>query len=188
MADRFRPRDIGNVRNPRGLPRRFALPTPAGTGITAGTGTLYEASVDRKLNIIETSILIDLTGLASSTTDLDIIGVGTGPAHIGQITTAVNGIILGGWMKCLEVPAGGADDIDCYAATVGTGAFDDGIAALVETVLITSGAAWTLNREVGIVADGVAADAYIYLTGGEAGTAATYTAGRFLITLYGRPV
>lgn len=30
-----------------------------------------------------------------------------------------------------------------------------------------------------------AADKYLYLTGGEGGTAGTYTAGKFLIELYG---
>jgi hypothetical protein len=160
------------------------LTTGAAAGITGGTGTVYKNSVREVGGIITTQILVDLTGLASSTTDLDIIGQGVSAAHIGQITAAQNGTNLGGTMVCLEVPAGGADDIDLYSATEGTGAFDTGIGTLTETAIITSGGAWTLGLMKAFGAD-VAANQYLYLVGGEAGTAATYTAGRFLITLYG---
>lgn len=162
----------------------FTLTTGAGAGITGGTGTVYKSSVSKRGGIIVTRIMIDLTGLASSTTDLDIIGQGLSAAHIGQVTAAQNGTILWGTMKCLEVPAGGADDIDLYAATEGTGVFDGGIGALAETALVTAGGAWTALLEKAFAAD-VAADKYLYLTGGEAGTAATYTAGKFLIEMFG---
>lgn len=161
------------------------LTTAAAAGITGGTGTIAKTGVVSEGGIIKTTFLIDLTGLSSSTTDLDIIGQGASPAFIGRITAAQNGTIIGGTMQCLEAPAGGVNDIDLYAATEGTGVFDSGIAALTETAVVTSGAAWTLGRTVGTVADGVAADSYLYLVGGAAGTAAAYTAGRILITLYG---
>jgi hypothetical protein len=164
------------------------LDLEAGRGILSGVGTVYRSSVQKVGGIIKTEILIDLTGLASSTTDLDIIGVGTNPAHLGQILQEKNGLILGGQMKCLEVPAGGADDIDLYMATEGTGVFDGGIGALTETALITKGSAWTLNQEIGIADPAALVGKYLYLCGGEAGTAATYTAGKFLITLYGYDV
>jgi hypothetical protein len=160
------------------------LETEAGAGITGGVGTIYETSVVKMGGIIHTYILLDLTGLSSSTTDLDIIGQGVSAAHIGRITAARNGTILSGTMTCLEVPAGGADDIDLYAATEGTGVFDGGVAALTETALITSGGAWTLAG-VKAIAAVPAANQYMYLTGGEAGTAAAYTAGKFLIHLQG---
>lgn len=155
-----------------------------GTGISSGTGTVFKSSVQRVGGIIKTSLLIDLTGLASSTTDLDIIGVGAGAAYLGQITAAKNGTILTGRMTCLEVPAGGADDVDLYAATESTGVFDAGIGTLAETALVTAGAAWTLGLTKGLSAI-PAANQYLYLCGGEAGTAATYTAGKFLIELEG---
>ena len=134
--------------------------------------------------IFKTSILLDLTGLGSSTTDLDIIGTGTEAAYLAQITAAINGTILSGRMTCLEVPVGGADDIDLYSAVEATGAFDDGVAALDETALVTAAGAWTLGltKALGAIP---AADEYLYLTGGEAGTAAAYTAGKFLIELDG---
>jgi hypothetical protein len=155
-----------------------------GTGISSGTGTVFKSSVQRVGGIIKTSMLIDLTGLASSTTDLDIIGVGAGAAYLGQITAAKNGTILTGRMTCLEVPAGGADDVDLYSATEATGVFDAGIGTLAETALVTAAGAWTLGLTKGLSAI-PAANQYLYLCGGEAGTAATYTAGKFLIQLEG---
>lgn len=160
------------------------LTTEAGAGFTGGTGTVYKSSVQKIGGIYITRILIDLTGLASSTTDLDIIGVGSSVAHIGRVTAAQNGTILAVRMTCLELPAGGADDIDLYSATEGTGVFDGGIAALTETALITSGGAWANGTVKGATVV-PAANEYLYLTGGEAGTAATYTAGKFLIELFG---
>jgi len=155
-----------------------------GTGISSGTGTVFKSSVQRVGGIIKTSMLIDLTGLASSTTDLDIIGVGAGAAYLGQITAAKNGTILTGRMTCLEVPAGGADDVDLYSATEATGVFDAGIGTLAETALVTAAGAWTLGLTKCLSAI-PAANQYLYLCGGEAGTAATYTAGKFLIQLEG---
>lgn len=185
--NRARPQDLSNTRDAFGRPYSQALATAAGAGF-AGTGTLLKTSITREGQIIKSQFLIDLTGLGSSTTDLDIIGTGTAAAAFARITAAENGTVIGGTMECLEAPAGGVTDIDLYAATVGTGVFDGGIAALVETAVVTSGGAWTIGRVVGTVADGVAADAYLYLCGGAGGTAATYTAGRVLITLYGYAV
>jgi len=173
-----------------GLHRLFtrndeALATTAGAGITSGTGTVYRNSVSRSNGIITTSILIDLTGLSVAIpADLGIIGVGESAAHIGQITTARNGTILAVRMTCLELPAGGADDIDLYSATEDTGTRANNIGTdLTETVLITSGAAWasgTVRASTGVPANGE----YLYLTSGEA-TAGIYTAGKFLIELFG---
>lgn len=161
------------------------LATGAGAGITDGTGTIYKNSVRLMGNIYRTDILIDLTGLASSTTDLDIIGVGSSAAYIAKLTAAECGTtILAIRMTCLELPAGGADDIDLYSATEGTGVFDAGIGTLTETALITAGGAWA-NGTVKAATTAPLSTEYLYLTGGEAGTAATYTAGKFLIEIFG---
>ena len=169
------------------------LPGATVLGVTAnangagalGTGGFERTHVTREGELIITRIIIDLTGLASSTTDLDIIGVGANPAFLTRITAAVNGTIVGGSVTCLEAPAGGVTDIDLYAATEGTGVFDGAIGDLTETAVVTSGGAWTLGRMLGTAPDGIAANAYLYLTSGAAGTAASYTAGRLLITLFG---
>lgn len=160
------------------------LSTLAGAGITGGTGTIYKTSVMQQGSIITTRIYIDLTGLGSSTTDLDIIGTGSSAAHIGRITAARNGTIDAIRVTCLELPAGGVTDIDLYAADEGTGVFDGGIGSLTETALLTSGGAWANGTTKGATAM-PAANQYLYLTGGAGGTAGTYTAGKFLIELIG---
>lgn len=166
------------------LTRGGLLSTEAGAGVTGGTGTVYRSGVEKAGNIIRTSILIDLTGLQSSTTDLDIIGQGASVAHIGRITAARNGTILTGRMYCLEAPATGVTDIDLYSATEGTGVFDGDIAALTETALVTSGGAWT-NGTMKSFTGWPVANEYLYLTCGAAGTVGTYTAGKFLLVLEG---
>lgn len=160
------------------------LATEAGAGITGGTGTVYKSSVVKIGGLFLTRIYLDLTGLGSSTTDLDIIGTGLSAAHIGQITAERNGTIEAIRMTCLEAPAGGVTDIDLYAATEATGVFDAGIATLTETAQVTSGGAWANGTVKGSTAV-PAANAYLYLTGGAAGTPGTYTAGKFLIELFG---
>lgn len=168
-----------------------ALPSPtlasgAGAGITDGTGTIYKTAVQIIGGIYKTTLLLDLTGLASSTTDLDIIGTGTSAAYIAKLTAAeCGGTILAIAMKCLEAPAGGIADIDLYSAVEGTGKFDDAVAStLTETALITAGGSWT-NGTTKAATTAPAATEYLYLTGGAGGTAATYTAGKFLIEIYG---
>lgn len=151
----------------------------------AGTGTIYKSSVSKIGDIFKTTIIIDLTGAASSTTDLDIIGT-SGVSHIGQITAAKNGTLFYGQITCLETPAGGVADIDLYSATEGTGAFDAGVGALEETAMLTKGGNWTGAAATQIALTTVpAANKYMYLTGGAAGTAAAYSAGQFLIELWG---
>lgn len=167
------------------LPFDEALLTK-GSGVSAME--TYLAGIERIGGIVKTEVVIDLTGLVASTTDLDIIGNtgGAANAHIGQITAALNGSIVAGRITCLEVPAGGPDDVDFYSATVGTGAQDGGIAALTETALVTSGGAWASGTVKGMTGLPPAND-YLYLVNGEAGVPGTYTAGKFLIEFWGTP-
>lgn len=177
---------VGNLM--QGLPGSTILGVTAtanGAG-ALGTGGFVKTHVTREGGLIITRLFVDLTGLSSSTTDLDIIGQGTDPSFLTQITAAVNGTVVGGTMTCLEVPAGGVTDIDLYVATAATGKFDDAISGLAgQAAVVTSGGAWTLARVLGTSPDAVVANGYLYLTGGAAGTAAAYTAGRILITLFG---
>lgn len=166
------------------LDRDAATNGAPGAGISGGTGTLLKTGVERVGDIIHTVILVDLTGLDASATDLDIIGVAGEPAYLGQITAARNGTILAGKVTCLEVPAGAADDVDLYSAAEATGEFDAGIGTLTETALVTSGAAWTSGAAKGMTTV-PAADEYLYLTAGEGSANGTYTAGKFLIELWG---
>ena len=159
------------------------LITEAGVGITSGTGTVYQSSVTEVGGIIITRILLDVTGLDSSGTADDIIGKSTGgAAHLGRITTAQNGTIFGGRITCLEVPLTGDPDIDFYAADEATGVFDDAVGAtLTETKLINTGD-WTLETDTLTALP--AANQYLYAVAGATDDA-TYTAGQFLIELYG---
>ncbi len=154
----------------------------AGSGI-AGVGTIHGVSITRNGTVIETKILLDITGLNCGGTAGDIIGVdGQANCHIGQITTAVNGAIFAGYMRCLEVPAGGDEDIDLYAADESTGTEDAAITGLAETQLCNSG---DLSLGTTVVLTAFPADGqYLYLVCGTA-TAAPYSAGKLEIVLYG---
>jgi hypothetical protein len=158
----------------------------AGTGF-AGTGTIYKSSITKDGSLYKTTILIDLTGAKSSTTDLDIIGTHASlPAHIGQVTAAKNGTVVAGRMTCLELPVTGVTDIDLYMATEGTGYFDDGIVSgtYAENALVTSGGAWATGTTKGFLVD-VPADKYLYLCNGAGSVPGTYAGGKFLIEIFG---
>jgi hypothetical protein len=158
--------------------------TPAldvGTGITTGTGTICRTNGGSMGGIYQVTVLIDLTGLNSGGTAGDIIGVnGTAlPCYIARLPAMT---VLGGRMTCLETPAGGDTDIDLYSATEGTGVEDAAVSGLTETQIINAG-----TQSIGTVtffsAD-PAANTYLYLVG-QSTSNATYTAGRFLIEIFG---
>jgi len=159
----------------------------AGAGITDGTGAVLSTAISQVGKVVSTQIFVDLTGSQSSTTDLDIIGSGTSAAYLTQIDFATMGQLFAVTMTCVEAPVTGVTTIDLYSATEGTGAFDTGVATLVETICITAGAAWTLNKtQTATPATDIPVDdSHLYLTCGAAGTVGTYTAGQFLIELFG---
>jgi hypothetical protein len=157
----------------------------AGTGITTGTGTVYAGSAVKVGGIYSTSILMDLTGLASSGSG-DIIGkAGTANSNIGQITAANNGTILAGQLNVYEAPAGGDPDIDLWYADEATGAEDAAITSLSNQVQVMNNGDLTAGSidyfTAGVVP---AADKYLYLVTGAA-TNADYTAGRILLEMWG---
>jgi len=157
-----------------------------------GTAAVYitqverlKSDVDTNVNIVKSTIMIDLTGLKDGGTAGDIIGKdGAGVAYIAQVTTASQGVVFGVTMTCVETPAGGSADIDLYSATEGTGVNDTAIGDLTETQLINAGAASAGT----LVAGGdIVADQYLYLVSQGTGDAA-YTAGRFMIEVIGYDV
>ena len=161
-------------------------PTPFSRGrFTGGTGTIYKNAAILSGGIYTTQILFDLTGLGSSTTDLDIIGQGASVAHMGRVLAAQQGTtILTVSLTCLEAPAGGVTDLDLYSATESTGVFDQLVTALTETALLTAGGAWTNGLTKGATVVPAAND-YLYLTCGAGGVPGTYTSGKFLLTIKG---
>ena len=170
---------------------KIAVEAAGGAGIE-GTAGVYITNVTRNpsdtatnTNIVKTTIMIDLTGLRDGGTAGDIIGKdGAGVAYIAQVTTANQGTVFGVTMQCLETPAGGGTDIDLYSATEGTGVNDTAIGDLTETQIINHGTASAGTHKAG---GDIAANQYLYLVGQGTGHAA-YTAGRFLITIYGYDV
>ena len=169
---------------------KMATEALGGAGIE-GTAETYITQVERfksdtttNVNLVKTTLMIDLTGLASSGAN-DIIGkAGSGVAYIGRVTTANTGVVFGVTMECFETPAGGDPDIDLYSATEATGVEDSAIGDLTETIIINGGDASVGTRTAGGT---IVADQYLYLVSGDA-TNADYTAGRLVITILGYDV
>jgi hypothetical protein len=162
-----------------------------GAGIE-GTAAVYITQVERlksdtttNVNIVKTTIMIDLTGLNSGGAVNDIIGKdGSGVAYIGRVTTADNGVVFGVTMESFETPTTGDPDINLYSATEGTGVEDTLITDLTETLIINGGDQTVGTRTAGGT---IAADQYLYLVSGTA-TAGTFDAGRLVITILGYDV
>jgi hypothetical protein len=151
-----------------------------GTGISTGVGTICRAHASKNEGIYIVRVLVDLTGLNSGGTANDIIGVnGASNCYIARLPAMT---VLGGRMTCLETPAGGDTDIDLYSANEGTGAEDAAVTGLTETLLINAGAQ-TVGTVTFLAADPTA-NQYLYLAG-QSTADATYTAGRFLIEIFG---
>ena len=170
---------------------KWAVEATGSAGIE-GTAAVYvtqvnrlKSDVDTNVNIVKSTIMIDLTGLKDGGTAGDIIGKdGSGVAFIGQVTTANQGTVFGVTMTCLETPAGGSTDIDLFSATEGTGVNDTAISDLTETQIINAGAA---SAGTMVAGGDIAADQYLYLVSQGTGDA-TYTAGRFMIEVGGYDV
>jgi len=159
-----------------------------GSGISDGTGTIYKASVVKTvmdgITHFYTRIYIDLTGLDSVATANDIIGTGASAAHLGQVTAANNGTIYAGSMTCLETPAGGDNDIDLSNASVATGVLGADVTGLTNYAQLINAGDATLGA-TDVFTAWPTADYYLYLAAGTGDTAATYTAGKFLIEMHG---
>jgi hypothetical protein len=157
-----------------------------GLGVSAGSGTIVKYGMSQNGGIITTQILIDITGLQSGGAHDDIFGdpVGAGAkSHFGQITTAVNGVVWGGEVRCLETPVGCNVDIDFNTGTDDAGAQDAGVAAITGYAqLADCGNHTALDAPIELVAP--AANTYLYLSAGVT-TDVVASAGRFLITLWG---
>mgnify|MGYP005636844483 FL=1 len=169
---------------------KMAVEAEGGAGIE-GTAETYitqverfKSDVDTNVNLVKTTIMLDLTGLQSTAAG-DIIGKnGSGGAYLGQVTTANSGVVFGVTMECFEAPAGGDPDIDLYSATEATGVEDSPISDLTETLIINAGDAAVGTRVAGGT---IVADQYLYLVAGST-TDAAYTAGRLVITILGYDV
>lgn len=158
-----------------------------GTGVSAGVGFVHTVDVQRVGAFIHTKIFVDLTGLTSADSDLDVIGIEdtANPCHIGQITAAVNGTIIGGSVRCAEAPSS-LTDIGIYCDADGTLVYEDAIATAGdgETVVLTPAVQAVANGAVAL-ANMPVADEYLYLVNGANDTPDIFTAGQLLIELVG---
>lgn len=161
--------------------------TPATEAAEHGAGAIGTAATPTTTRWIESGVIItqikvDLTGLASVATANDVIGLAAGgAAYIGRNVVATNGIIFKAEFSCIETPAGGDNDVNAVWNSSAALAYDG---AGGTTYLSNSGdllAGQTIQNLV----PAVTANDYLYLTAGTGDTAATYTAGMYIITLYG---
>jgi ABC-type molybdate transport system substrate-binding protein len=137
---------------------------------------------------IITDIEIDLTGLDSSGTENDVIGLESGApaAYLGRNVVSTNGIIYKVEVTCLEVPLTGDADILFVAGSDANEAFDLTVA---NTQTIADGTGdWTLGETIVLTAPAaIAANYYYYMTQGATDNN-KYTAGQFLLRFYGKAV
>lgn len=134
---------------------------------------------------IITEIKVDLQGLASKNTANDVIGLAAGGnAYIGQNVVAKNGVIYKMELICLETPTGGDNDVNVVVNSSGTLAYDG---AGGTTYGIDGGDA-VAGQVVADLTQSLTANHYFYLTAGTGDTADTYTAGQFIVRMYGHPV
>lgn len=157
-----------------------------GSGI-AGTATAAGGNVFKVGPVFKTEIFLDLTGLNSGATAGDIIGkTATANCHIGQITAAKNGTIVYGQITCLETPAGGDDDIDFYGdADEATGTQNAALSTLTGEAQLLNNGDWTAAVATPIALTALPGVGYLYMISGQTEATATYTAGQFLIELWG---
>lgn len=134
---------------------------------------------------IITEIKIDLQGLASKNTANDVIGLAAGGvAKIGQNVVATNGVLYKMELICLETPTGGDNDVNVVANASGTLEYD----GAGGTAYGVDGGDAVAGQVIQDLVQGLTANHYFYLTAGTGDTADTYTAGQFLIRMYGHPV
>ena len=163
----------------------FAAANSTGGGFDAApTVTMY---VEKTNGEIVTTILVDIEGLVVSGNNKDIIGEdGVAAAYITQITTAVNGIVYRAEMACIEAPAGSNTTLDIDLAFHASSRAED---QTYSGAIIAPGGNWAVGaHRASAAAFNFAsfADDYLYLANGSGtNSGGTYTAGKFIIKLYG---
>jgi hypothetical protein len=169
-------------------------------GAGALTGSAYSCKTANINGETITTILVDIEGMKSKNDEGDVIGIaGTTNSYLMKWQDDIHGVCYKLEMACIEAPTGGTEDIDLRANSSATATYDtDGSAY---TALITTGEDWTIRMRKGslagvgtfeaptsgaaIVSTTPANNDYLYLVAGDAATDGVYTAGKFIIKLYG---
>lgn len=146
---------------------------------------------------IITEIKVDLTGLGCKGAAAgDAIGlVSTVPdAYIGRYVVATDGIVFKVEMICLELPAGSGSatlNIDLTPNSSSGLGYDEAVSgtAIIDNSSLSSGSTLVAGEVVQNAVPALTGNDYLYLTEGDtAATDGVYTAGQFIIRLYGHPV
>lgn len=156
---------------------------PAGAGLTGtspfGAPEKYQYVEN---GVIVTTYKVDVTGLASVATANDAIGLSAGGnAYLDQYTVADQGVIFRAEFACIETPAGGDNDLNVVLNASGTIAYD----GAAGTTYVVNGGDQAAGQVVVNNTLAATANHYMYLTAGTGDTAAAYTAGMFILKLYG---
>lgn len=164
--------------------------TPAAETAEHGAGAIGTAATPTTKRWIEggviiTQFTIDLTGLASVATANDVIGLAAGGvAYIGRNVVATNGVIFKTEFSCIETPAGGDNDVNVVVNSSGTLEYD----GAGGTTYISNSGDLLAGQTIQNLVPALTANHYFYLTAGTGDTAATYTAGMYVLRLYGHAV
>jgi len=148
-----------------------------------GTGVAPVTKRWQENGTIITETKIDLTGLHSTATGDDVIGIEAGGiAYIGRNVVASNGIIYKAELICLETPAGAGADTDINVVANASGTLEEDGAG--GTAYGVDGGAQVAGQVVQDLVQGLTANHYFYLTAGT-GSTGTYTAGQLIFRTYG---
>ena len=136
--------------------------------------------------VITTQIKFDLTGLRSVATANDVIGLQAGgAAYVGRNVVATNGVIFKTSVSVLETPAGGDNDVNLVTSSNAALAYDG---AGGTTYLVGDLGDLLEGKTVDNLVPALTEGDYFYLTAGTGDTLGDYTAGQYVLTLYGHAV
>jgi hypothetical protein len=155
-------------------------------GGTNGTARGSDATFVERVVAGDTTNL-KFTSDAAADYDIDdVIVKKVSGAFVGPFSTSEVGTLFSGEIRCLETPATGVTDIDFYWADEATGLFDTAVTDLTETVALTKGGAWSADPDDWTLFTNLPTDGqYLYVACGAAGTANTYTGGKYHIRMMG---
>ena len=171
-----------------------ATATAAGGGVSnAASQSMF---VEKKNGVIKTTILIDIAGLTGANADTIVIGDGTDAnAYLTKLTYATNGVVYYARMGCMEVPAGNTLNINLAVSTADlasgadiSGEANYGILLDCASEVWARGGFRTPPPADVTAGLGDVDNLFLYLsTGATGGGTSNYSAGQFVIELFGAP-
>ena len=136
-------------------------------------------------DIVETVIKVDLQGLYSANSGKSIGNNGGSNVWFMLIDNDKHGTVFRATMACIETPTGGIADINLTLADNQT---DHNVAPTGNPAILLSGGTHSIGRYVETAsgaAIGDTNDKYLYLTTHSGTNTSIYSAGKFIIRLYG---